>query len=82
MEIPMFAGTVTPVVHVHDPAGILIVSPFAAAVIAACTSLALQEAAVRVAAGRGSIKNMLAKRATKKGLLAIVIWGCFLYERQ
>jgi len=50
IEIPMLLGTVIPVVQVHDPAGILIVSPSTAVcvgpLITALTALWLHEAAV------------------------------------
>jgi hypothetical protein len=50
IEIPMLLGTVIPVVQLHDPEGILIVSPSTAVCVGplmtAFTSLWLQEAAV------------------------------------
>jgi hypothetical protein len=50
IEIPMLPGTVIPVVQVHDPEGILIMSPSTAVCVGplmiALTALWLQEAAV------------------------------------
>ena len=68
-----FPETVMPEVHGQEPAGITTVSPLAAELMAACTSLVEQEAAVRVAAYAGALKSALKRSPNRMPFMFLVI---------
>lgn len=65
MVIPMLL-TVTPEVQVQLPEGMLTVSPSAAALMAACTALWLQEAALMVLCAKTLVCTHARKKRTEK----------------
>src|SRR5579859_3881441 len=83
MEIPIPLGTVIPLVHAHEPAGIWIVSPSTALcmgpLMTAFTFDWLQEAAVKVpcAFAEGARKSTDAKNKTIKKLTNRFILSAF-----
>src|SRR5438552_11744817 len=62
-----------PLVHVHEPLGMITVSPFAAELIADCTSATLQEAALTVFAFASPPNKIPNKRANKTDFMIFVI---------
>ena len=69
----IYFDVLMPLVHVHEPLGMITVSPFAAELTAVCTSETLQEAALTVFACASLPDNIPKRRANKTDFIIFVI---------